>query len=484
VAAGCDIEAQSQLARLSQVAAAWPRVLIAQLFACALIVASALNHNTFGLFSGAGLLALSTLPTSIVALLALRSRAGGILSPHGRYRLLSILAAILGLSNCFAIIELAQYDNGFSASLLAAGMAVASLVTYTALLPMRVTMLAFVTSFGGAILFEMSDLVVTLVGGALLICVWFSGIALVRDDIDRVAGRRDNDVRSRRATRLLEEFESRGDGWFWETNENGEISYLSQKFIELLKRPKADLLGKPLADIMIARGDTQDGERTLNFHMTTRTPFADITVRTTVLGKELHWTISGRPIMDESGRFRGYAGGGADLTEKLRSEREVKRLARFDELTGLNNRQQMRETLAEVLGESGRPAQKVALFLLDLDRFKSVNDTMGHPIGDALLKKASERLMSTVGGMGHVGRLGGDEFEVVLPGEIHKDRLDELAQSIIYQLSQPYMIDGTAITIGCSIGIARAPEAATNSEDLVRNADIALYAAKEDAMLT
>ena len=121
-----------------------------------------------------------------------------------------------------------------------------------------------------------------------------------------------------------------------------------------------------------------------------------------------------------------------------------------------------------------------SLFLLDLDRFKAVNDTLGHQMGDALLKQVAQRLQRSVGEAGLVGRLGGDEFKIVLPGEGNRDRLGELARTVIESLSQPYFIDGSSITIGCSIGIAISPEDGSDSETLVRNADLALYEAKGD----
>jgi diguanylate cyclase (GGDEF)-like protein len=121
----------------------------------------------------------------------------------------------------------------------------------------------------------------------------------------------------------------------------------------------------------------------------------------------------------------------------------------------------------------------VRVFLLDLDRFKQVNDTMGHPAGDALLKQVAQRLESTVGAMGRVGRLGGDEFQVIFPGKIDRDELGHLAARVIEALSQPYSLEGSRVTIGASIGIALAPGDGVTSEALIRNADLALYAAKD-----
>ena len=99
-----------------------------------------------------------------------------------------------------------------------------------------------------------------------------------------------------------------------------------------------------------------------------------------------------------------------------------------------------------------------ALFLLDLDRFKSVNDTLGHPAGDALLKQVSKRLLGIVGSAGQAGRQGGDEFTVLFPGIYDRERLSSIAEKVISSISRPYMIDDVQVTIGVSIGIAIAPE--------------------------
>ena len=175
----------------------------------------------------------------------------------------------------------------------------------------------------------------------------------------------------------------------------------------------------------------------------------------------------------------GFRGSGTDLTETRKSQQHVTELARFDSLTKLANRFQMSEWLEKILGAPREEARACSIYLLDLDRFKQVNDTMGHPAGDALLKQVSERLTSTVGEAGRVGRLGGDEFQVILPGRVSRENLGDLAQRIIDNISQPYSIDGQRVTIGASVGIARYPDDGEASDELIRSADLALYAAKD-----
>lgn len=280
------------------------------------------------------------------------------------------------------------------------------------------------------------------------------------------------------AAQLVREFESNGTGWFWQTDRDGRLTYLSEKVAAVVGAGTPPI-GLLLTEIFQMDSTAPGTERTLGFHMSSRTGFADYTVRpTAVRGGDRWWSISGRPVIDSSGRFQGFIGSGADLTEKRRAEAQIMRLALFDGLTGLANRQRMRAALDQALNQQVGPYRATTLFLLDLDRFKVVNDTLGHQTGDTLLKQVAQRLLRAVGDAGLVGRLGGDEFQVLLPGENDPERLNNLARVIIADLSQPYSVDGNSVTIGCSIGVAIAPQDGKEPETLVRNADLALYAAK------
>jgi diguanylate cyclase (GGDEF)-like protein len=294
----------------------------------------------------------------------------------------------------------------------------------------------------------------------------------------------------RRAEQLLHEYEQTGQGWFWETDRMGKVTYVSDQIAALLGRTTAELEGRPFTDLFLLEAAGQQSERTLVFHLNTRSSFQDLDMRAATGGSgaggrdgdgdadERWWSISGRPVLDQFNNFMGFRGSGTDLTEKRRSQQHVTQLARFDSLTKLANRFQMAEWLEKVLGSPRVETRACAVFLLDLDRFKQVNDTMGHPAGDALLKQVAERLSATVGDRGRVGRLGGDEFQVILHGHQQREGLAHLARRIIETLSQPYAIDEARVTIGASVGIALCPDDGTTSEALVRNADLALYAAK------
>ena len=207
------------------------------------------------------------------------------------------------------------------------------------------------------------------------------------------------DAQARKALRFVDEFENSGRGWFWETNNQGTLSYVSQQLADDFKCQPEALLGRQFNDLLsidTSTGDNLREERTLGFHLSARFPFSDVVVRA-ASDEDVHWSLSGNPIFDERGRFLGFRGIGTDLTEQRRSEQEISRLARFDSLTGLPNRALMRKTLDEALRNAARRQKGCSLFLIDLDRFKNVNDTLGHPIGDALLRQVAQRLTSVHG---------------------------------------------------------------------------------------
>jgi diguanylate cyclase (GGDEF)-like protein/PAS domain S-box-containing protein len=284
---------------------------------------------------------------------------------------------------------------------------------------------------------------------------------------------------SARAEALLEEFESSGKGWFWETGRDGALSYISDSVPKALGRESTDLVGRPFTDLTST--ETADGsatsERTLGFYLSSHVAFQDLIVRAKTKN-EIWWSISGRPVHDEVGRFFGFRGFASDLTKMRQSEVELDRLAKQDSLTGLANREMLRRALDDALVGAVRRKHRCSVFLLDLDRFKAVNDTLGHPAGDTLLRLVSLRLREVIGELGQVGRLGGDEFEVVLPASSGKDELSKLAQGVIDSLSRPYTINGTVVSIGASVGIVTSDYDDRTSDDLMRDADLALYAAK------
>ena len=278
---------------------------------------------------------------------------------------------------------------------------------------------------------------------------------------------------------LLRDYERSGQGWFWLSDAQGRIGYISESVAAQLGTSPDDLIGQPLNSLFILERDESDtSERTLPLILGARKTFSALTIRAATDGKELWWAISGRPQFTQGGEFCGYLGNGLDITSSRQSEMDASRLAAYDSLTGLANRYTMGNRLKSILASYRAAKRSCALMMLDLDRFKQVNDTLGHPAGDELLKQVAERLRQVIDKNCEIGRLGGDEFQVILPDVDDRGRLGELAKTVISILSQPFALGDARAVIGASLGIAIAPYDGVESTELVRNADLALYAAK------
>jgi diguanylate cyclase (GGDEF)-like protein len=280
---------------------------------------------------------------------------------------------------------------------------------------------------------------------------------------------------------LIHAFEKGGRGWFWGTDANGILTYVSPQLATQLGATIEQLDGVPFSSLFVteAPGDFADTqvERTIGFTLTAGLEFRGLIVRSAT-AEDRWWSLSGTPTLDHRGNCVGFLGSGSDLTAERKSEANATKLALYDSLTGLPNRVLMRQMLDDLLRTDRQRQPSSALFLLDLDRFKNVNDTLGHPVGDALLKIVGQRLTRVVSGAGQVGRIGGDEFTVVIPKITDRVELAELASAIIARLSLPYVIGESTVQIGATIGVAVAPTDGVNPDELTRNADLALYAAK------
>lgn len=275
-------------------------------------------------------------------------------------------------------------------------------------------------------------------------------------------------------SRFFDMFEQSGSGWFWATDADGRMTYLSEYLADFFGQDRKDLLAPPFSLLFAPNNaDTAVRER-LPFMLNRQTDFDRLKLNSTHASARRSWEVSGRAKRDNAGNFLGFIGFGVDVTEHLASAESATMLARYDTLTGLPNRLNMSHYLAANIGR-GRPG---AVLMLDLDRFKAVNDSLGHPAGDSLLKLVAGRLLKIITDKNKIFRLGGDEFQVILPGCTHRERLGEIAHDIISSLSQPYSIDGIRCVIGASVGMAISPDDGDGGEDLMRKADLALYAAK------
>lgn len=168
----------------------------------------------------------------------------------------------------------------------------------------------------------------------------------------------------------------------------------------------------------------------------------------------------------------------AVVIERKQTEEALRKLAHNDPLTGLPNRSLFYDRLEQALAWAQRHRQEMAVMFLDLDHFKEVNDTLGHDMGDALLKETSVRLLACVRKMDTVARMGGDEFTVIITEMKSIEDAEHVAKSILEALLEPFVLDGKPCKVGCSIGIASYPKHGRDSETLLKHADTAMYQAK------
>lgn len=199
-------------------------------------------------------------------------------------------------------------------------------------------------------------------------------------------------------------------------------------------------------------------------------------------GSRIPVRLSVTALYDSHGHIYGFLGIAHDITEQLKAEEQLEQLAYFDPLTQLPNRMLYNDRLNQTINLAKREKTHFSIFFIDLDKFKFVNDTYGHEMGDKLLVKVAEILTQCIRKSDTVARLGGDEFTVILPGmDSHYDKLAVglIAEKIIAKLTEDIIIDNTLIQIGASIGIAIYPQHGSDASSLNKHADIAMYQAKE-----
>ncbi|MEY4238818.1 MAG: hypothetical protein RL339_1419 [Pseudomonadota bacterium] len=283
---------------------------------------------------------------------------------------------------------------------------------------------------------------------------------------------------------LLREFEEGEADWLWQIDTSRRVRSVSPRFAFALGKSADEIDGKPFIQ-MIAGPAWETGQFPSSLHdlaerLKRRESFSNLIVRVHINGVLRWWELSGTPKFDDKGSFDGFRGVGSDVTAQRESSEKIAHMARFDTLTSLPNRMMVTEAMGEALRYAAQWRTKCAFLMIDLDRFKAVNDTLGHLVGDQLLARVSDRLKSIMTENELCGRLGGDEFAVVIRDASDPQRLQKVAASVIHLLSQPYEVDHHTLYIGASVGSAIGPRDGNTVETLMRNADLALYRSKEE----
>ncbi|MEO6152798.1 MAG: EAL domain-containing protein [Croceibacterium sp.] len=283
---------------------------------------------------------------------------------------------------------------------------------------------------------------------------------------------------------LLREFEENEADWLWQVDTNRRVRSVSPRFAFALGRDNHAIDGQSFIQLVAGEawstGHFPPSLHDMAERLRRRESFNNLLVQVEVAAGRRWWELSGTPMLDAKGAFVGFRGVGSDVTEQRESDEKIAYLARYDTLTGLPNRLMLTEALGEAMRYAEQWKSRCAFLMIDLDRFKQVNDSLGHMIGDRLLAQVSQRLKAVLSDNERCGRLGGDEFAIVIRDATERGCIDRLAGALIEALSSPYTVDNHTLYIGASIGSAIGPRDGTSVEMLMRNADLALYQAKDD----
>ena len=266
--------------------------------------------------------------------------------------------------------------------------------------------------------------------------------------------------------------------WYWEQDEHFRFTHISggmSRATGVNPTERYGVLRWEIDYLGITKEQMDEHRRQVEAHLS----FRDFHYAYAMPEGAIHWvSVSGDPIVDASGTFKGYRGVGSNITEKKRAEAQIRELAEYDFLTGLPNRMLLAARFDFATRQAARHGGGLALLFIDLDHFKNINDSLGHHFGDLILAETAKRLKAATRGTDTVSRHGGDEFVVMLSGTTDAPALAHIAETIVASLSQPHTVAGRELTVTPSIGIAIWPADGADLNTLVKNADLAMYHSK------
>jgi len=272
---------------------------------------------------------------------------------------------------------------------------------------------------------------------------------------------------------LLNDYAEQSSDWLWETDEDKRIVRASARFATAAGVTMEDLNGVHIAHLF------SDGEerQSLLWLIGADKPIRDLDLPISVSGEDRWWRISCRSMNSSAGPSKALRGAATDITIEKQAKDKIAQLAHYDSLTNLPNRASFNQFMRCALAELQRD-QSLAVLYVDIDRFKAINDTMGHSAGDRVLQVVGKRLASAIGSGDLVSRLSGDEFAICLSRIENCQDVHAIATDIVDNVSEPLVIDGHNIAVGVSIGIAVSTDPEDTAEGLLQRADIALYKSK------
>lgn len=267
--------------------------------------------------------------------------------------------------------------------------------------------------------------------------------------------------------------------WYWEQDAQFRFTVMSRQEDSNNGKILNEYIGKTRWEmpIQVPLSTWETHKAVLLAHQS----FSEFEYKVDLAGHEARWfSVSGEPVFDAQGIFSGYRGTGRDITERIQSDIRMRHMAMHDSLTALPNRDLLNDRLKQAISRAERHAFEVWVLFLDLDRFKPINDSLGHKAGDALLQIVAERLLAASRDNDTVSRLGGDEFVIVLADFPKGALTTAIISRILASIVEPVILEGQQIVISCSIGAAVYPTDGHNEEELIEHADAAMYHAKKN----
>jgi diguanylate cyclase (GGDEF)-like protein/PAS domain S-box-containing protein len=264
--------------------------------------------------------------------------------------------------------------------------------------------------------------------------------------------------------------------WYWEQDRDFRFSLMSRG----LNKTGVDVYtGKTRWDMPIVNVTPEQWAQHRAM-LERHEPFRDFIYQVRAMDGELRtFSISGIPMFDGAGEFTGYRGIGTDITERKAAEQRIEYLAYHDALTGLPNRLLVQDRFVQAMAQADRNQTRIALVYLDLDNFKTINDTLGHAAGDELLREVARRLRDSVRDSDTISRQGGDEFLIMLGELPDTEVVAAVVLKIMDRLQEPVRIGAQELSVSASIGVAIGPEDGRDFESLRKKADMAMYRSKE-----
>ncbi|NNG23451.1 bifunctional diguanylate cyclase/phosphodiesterase [Telluria aromaticivorans] len=306
-------------------------------------------------------------------------------------------------------------------------------------------------------------------------------------DLRRTNRRLVEDMAAReRAERALQQSEQRfrqlvsmSSDWYWEQDRELRFTMVTGGFTEKAGVSVESLLGKTRWEYVPALLESELGRAHLA-QVRAHEPFANLEYQVVDQHGDTRWfCVHGQPVFDDGGALLGYRGTGSDITARKLTEQRVHHVAQHDVLTGLPNRSLLQDRLGQAIAHANRSGRAIWVMLIDLDRFKFVNDSMGHKAGDVLLMTVAARLSGSLRDTDTVARLSGDEFVVILSEQHDAPLSADIVQRVMDSVAQPVMLGPKEFFVTCSIGVAVYPSEGTPADSLIEHADIAMYCAKK-----